>query len=478
MASPFRRFLGVFLAGILVSWALFLLVILAGWAHGILRVADVLVMITVTGSMAILVALLGQRLARAYRSPVSRLVDFVAQLGRGEAATCPVSSRIPEYQALCDGLDHLSDQLRSRVEHEVRSRHHLEVILQSMAAGIIVLDYKGCIRVVNQMAVDFFGLSATEAPGKYLVNFFRNSELDDLFRKVRELKTPVSSDMTMIRNEELRVLELYGAPLSTPLPEEHGVLLVLSDKTELRRLEEVRRDFVANVSHELRTPITAIKGFVENLASGMVDDPETAKHFLGIVGRQADRMQAIIEDLLTLSRLEQTGGKIVRNHECLADILTGSVEVCLSNAELRKSTITLQNQELGGRAGFVAKIEELAGAATVYCNRNLLEQALINLVDNAIKYSQEGAIVDLSWSVDQQYFRFDIRDNGPGIPAMDQKRLFERFYRVDKGRSRNQGGTGLGLAIVNHIASCHGGKVGLKSTSGVGSTFSIYFPLA
>jgi two-component system phosphate regulon sensor histidine kinase PhoR len=240
-----------------------------------------------------------------------------------------------------------------------------------------------------------------------------------------------------------------------------GAVVVLNDVTRLKRLEAVRRDFVANVSHELKTPVTSIKGFTETLLDGASEDPEASRRFLRIIAGQADRLNSIIEDLLALSALEATReGRPALEEADVCDVVTVAVEVCEPKAQAKGINIDTQ----------------CAGSVFAPINPPLLEQAVVNLIDNAVKYSPEGSEIGVRLEEIGDQVVIRVADHGPGIPREHLTRLFERFYRVDKARSRDLGGTGLGLSIVKHIAQVHGGRVSVESTLGRGSTFSIYLP--
>jgi two-component system phosphate regulon sensor histidine kinase PhoR len=240
--------------------------------------------------------------------------------------------------------------------------------------------------------------------------------------------------------------------------------VVLNDITRLQRLETIRRDFVANVSHELKTPITAIKGSVETLLSGVMSEAESATRFLEIIARQADRLNAIIEDLLALSRIEQEEERIGIQLTSVAvrDVLQSAALSCQLKARDKQVTLSIDGPD----------------DLHFPVNAPLLEQALINLIDNAIKYSPDGGEVQLTARADATGLTITVRDFGCGIAREHLPRLFERFYRVDKARSRKQGGTGLGLAIVKHIIQAHGGQVQVDSTPGEGSLFTLRLPVA
>jgi two-component system phosphate regulon sensor histidine kinase PhoR len=241
-----------------------------------------------------------------------------------------------------------------------------------------------------------------------------------------------------------------------------GVLIVFHDITRLRRLENVRRDFVANVSHELRTPITSIKGFVETLLEGPLEDTRDVERFLRIVLRQANRLNAIIGDLLILSRIERGADEatIELGMESVREVLAAAIEMCEQRASSKQIDIELDCPE----------------DLTARINPHLLEQAVVNLVDNGIKYSPAGASIRVRAFCEAEGVAIAVEDQGCGIEAKHLPRLFERFYRVDQARSRELGGTGLGLAIVKHIALAHQGTVDVESVLGVGSTFTIRLP--
>jgi len=288
----------------------------------------------------------------------------------------------------------------------------------------------------------------------------RNNELLDVVTRALAGSEPVEGDVFL--QEENLCLHAHGTVLCGANGQRIGALLVLYDVTRLRKLEEMRRDFVANVSHELKTPITSIKGFIDTLLEGEVKDQAEVEKFLGIVGRQADRLAAIVEDLLTLSRLEEDVNTrtIQKEHTALEAIIREAVEVCSYKAREKKIEIKIKcDPEL---------------AANV--NAIFLEQALVNLVDNAIKYSDEGSAVEIDAVKNADRIVVRVCDHGTGIEKEHLSRIFERFYRVDKARSRQMGGTGLGLSIVKHIGRMHKGDVSVESTPGVGSTFTISIP--
>jgi len=263
----------------------------------------------------------------------------------------------------------------------------------------------------------------------------------------------------IINDPEERYLLATGTILRDARRRQIGALIVLNDVTRLRQLENVRQEFVANVSHELKTPVTSIKGFVETLLEGGLEE-EDQRRFLQVVARQADRLNAIIDDLLQLSRIEQDidSRKVPFDMHAIHDILANAVQACEVSAKSKQIEISMHCDE------------KLTGSV----NPALLEQAVINLIDNAVKYSDDGATVAVTAEIVDDELQISVTDTGRGIEAEHLPRLFERFYRVDKARSRSHGGTGLGLAIVKHIMRAHEGHVAVESEYGRGSTFRLH----
>jgi len=272
---------------------------------------------------------------------------------------------------------------------------------------------------------------------------------------------PVEKGLVLYGEAE-RIVRAHGTPLRDAEGKREGVLIVLNDVTHLAKLENIRKDFVANVSHEIKTPITAIKGFVETLQEGQSQDPEDVRRFLGIVHRHVDRLEAIVEDLLTLSRIEKEAEteEITLEEHSVRVVLVKAVQACENKAQVKKIHLQLEcSEDLKGRI-----------------NPPLLEQAVVNLIDNAINYSEEGKSVTIRAQEKEQEILIQVEDHGSGIERKHLERIFERFYRVDKSRSRKLGGTGLGLSIVKHILEAHGGRVSVESQPGRGSTFTLHLP--
>ena len=374
--------------------------------------------------------------------------------------------RLPVYESeeigsLSETMNQMAKELSERINTITRQRNELEAVFSSMAEGVLAVDTDECIISMNHAAVQFFECKPAEIQGRSVQEVIRNTELQKFVRSVLSGNKQLEKDIVLFSGTE-RVVNARGTALHDAEGDSIGALIVLNDVTQLRKLENIRQDFVANVSHEIKTPITAIKGFVETLRDDAEKTPERTERFLEIIDKHAKRLEAIIEDLLNLSRIEQDSEKDIQLTETIvADILKNSVQLCSDKANSKKIDIEVSCHE-----DILVKLEP-----------RLFEQALVNLLDNAIKYSDEGSDILLTATQSENKVVIDVRDHGCGIEKKHISRLFERFYRVDKARSRDLGGTGLGLSIVKHIVQTHGGQISLDSVVGKGSTFKIHLPI-
>jgi two-component system phosphate regulon sensor histidine kinase PhoR len=334
-----------------------------------------------------------------------------------------------------------------------------EALLNSMADGALLLDETGRVRMANAAFARLFQIR-DDLRGRKLLEAVHSHELDELARRARE-SGPVIGAEFEVRGPEPRTLLVNASAIANDRAQ--GMILVFHDLTRLNQLEAGRREFVANVSHELRNPLSLIKGYVETLLGGAKDNPDLTARFLQTIARNTDRLTYLIEDLLTLSRLE-SGRMVLNLHPTeLRELAARLVEDFSVPATARR--VTIQN---GIPTGLSARADA-----------DRVQQILSNLLDNAIKYGREGGEVALgARDTGGGFIELWVRDDGPGIPPTALGRVFERFYRVDKARSRDQGGTGLGLAIVRHITQSHGGEVRVESELGKGATFFFTLPKA
>ncbi|MCX7047576.1 MAG: ATP-binding protein [Candidatus Sumerlaeota bacterium] len=369
-----------------------------------------------------------------------------------------------ELAALAETLNLMAAQMDERICTIESQRQERDAVFSAMREGVVALDKDRRVLFLNQAAASLMRATGENAFGKSLMDVTRNADILNLADCVLLDGTEKEEDVVLHEDEE-RWLQARGTPLRNPSGQTVGAVLVLNDVTRLRRLETVRSDFVANVSHELKTPITTIKGYVETLLDGAMNNEEDLHKFLGIVAKHAGRLNAIIEDLMLLSRLEQRAGQAVieRSENRILETLNGALEMCI---------LFLRNKDIQVE---ILCSDDLKG---LY-NAPLMEQAVCNLLSNAIRHSQPGGRVWLEGrAAPEGQIEIHVRDEGCGIPREHLPRLFERFYRVDRARSREQGGTGLGLAIVNHIVQLHGGRVTVESEVGCGSDFAICFASA
>jgi two-component system phosphate regulon sensor histidine kinase PhoR len=372
-------------------------------------------------------------------------------------------SHLAEVAVLSESLNEMAAQLDERLRLVTKERNQQEAVLSSMVEGVLAVDNQGRIMTFNQAATRLTGINFEQAPNQTLGAVAPNTPLAQFVAQILNSAKPKESEFGNL-SQGGRILQVHGSILRDAHGKGIGAVVVLNDVTRLSRLEQVRRDFVANVSHELRTPITSIKGFVETLLDGALNNPEDARRFLEIVAKQSDRLNAILGDLLTLSRIEEGEEKANIETEVMAirETLDAALQLCLKKASAKNIQVQLKCEE-----NVQARI-----------NPSLLEQAISNLIDNAIKYSPAGSNVMIYAEHQHNEVMICVEDHGCGIAAEHLPRLFERFYRVDKARSRALGGTGLGLSIVNHIITAHGGRVTVESVLGTGSTFCVYLPAA
>src|SRR5487761_1262654 len=361
-----------------------------------------------------------------------------------------------ETAEMAGAFNAMADNVEVSIANLVRRNNEQEAVLTSMVEGVLAVDTEQRVISVNAAAAKPLGASPAEIEGRGLQEVIRNADLRRFVSSALTCDRPIEANL-ILRNARARGLRANGAALRDSYGRGLGAVIVLNDVSRLRQLENLRRDFAANVSHELRTPITSIKGFVETLLDGALANGGDAQRFLRIIGRQADRLDTIIEDLLSLSRIEKEAesGDLPLLAGRVATVLEAAVQDCSARAAERHIEVLL----------------DCPGDLSANMKPDLLEQALINLLDNAIKYSEPGGKVWLSGYREGNEAVIAVKDQGCGISEEHHSRLFERFYRVDKARSRKMGGTGLGLAIVKHIVRAHRGEVMVESELGKGSTF-------
>ncbi|HEY8086846.1 MAG TPA: ATP-binding protein [Polyangiaceae bacterium] len=419
--------------------------------------ADMRQLMWIGSGLALGLALvLSNLVAKRMSSAVGQLTEVARRMSEGDLA---VRTRLEGHDELAElghGLDRLAGSL-ARTLGELRAERDLQGrILEAMQEGVVVLDDDGRIVLVNP-AVRSMLLLGADSVGKLLLETVRNAQLDDLVEDARvdPGTHPVELELPGLKPRRLLV---HASALRG---DDGGLLFVFVDVTEVRRLESLRRDFVANASHELRTPVAAVRSATETLRNGALDDPGAAIRFVDIIDRNAARLQSLVEDMLELSKLESNEFKLKRERVELASVVPIVLGLFRERAEKKGVRLTSQTDP---------------AATAIEGDRRAVEHVLSNLVDNAVKYCPTGTRVVVSATEQDGRIQLVVSDDGPGIPAEHLPRVFERFYRVDAGRSRELGGTGLGLSIVRHMVEAMRGKVSVVSEVGRGSTFTVSLP--
>jgi two-component system phosphate regulon sensor histidine kinase PhoR len=414
------------------------------------------------GALALLLALLATGilsllLSASLGRSLREIMETARQYARGNLSARIAVRRDDELGELARIINLSADQLQGRMAEIARDRGRTNAILSAMDDGVLAVDHRGTVVLANPSLAK--ALDLREAPGRHYLEVIRQREVGTLIEEV--LRTGERHDAEVELLHVRRVFTIAGVPFPGEEGTPPGAVLTFNDATERQRVESIRRDFVANASHELRTPLTSIRGFVEALEDGAVDEPATAQRFLGKIRTHADRMAGLVEDLLELSRLE-AGERVPELEETLPVEVAEEVVASFAGPATRKD-IRLR---FGDR-----------GAPMVRTDPERLRRILENLVDNAVKYTPEGGEIEVTASPGPEGgARIEVFDNGPGIAAEHLPRIFERFYRVDKARSRELGGTGLGLSIVRHLAESVGASVTVESEAGRGARFCVTLP--
>lgn len=420
--------------------------------------------------VAFLVALtLSVWLAHSITKPLSDIVSAARRMSSDNRTVHVKTTAQDEVGLLASTLNHMADQLHAKIDELSEDRTQLLAVLTSMVEGVMVLDSRGRVLQINPALERMFGISRMDARGRPCAELFRHQQLNDLVTTMLRSRTHHQDEIVLPFSG--RCLQIEASPAGSERENEACVVLVFHDITELRRLEKIRKDFVANVSHELRTPLTSIKGYVEALLDGAKDDLTASVKFLEIILKQSDRLNLIIEDLLELSTIESGGVSLKEEPLDLRSVIERTLSMIKPIADKNHHRlVTAVDPSLPAVAG----------------DEDRFVQVLTNLLDNAVKYTPAGGTITVGAKPASSVgnaeapagaIELSVTDTGIGIPEEDRPRVFERFYRVDKARSRELGGTGLGLAIVKHIVEGHGGQVWVEANHPHGSRFVVRLPL-
>jgi two-component system, OmpR family, phosphate regulon sensor histidine kinase PhoR len=410
--------------------------------------------------------------ARMFAARIERLKDFSQRIAEGNFRPLLREGPRDELSDLADSMN----QTAARLDLEIRmlsgERNRSSAILRSMVEGVAVIDAEERLVFYNRAFSEIFGVQSATAEGRTLIEVVRNAELVGLIRKALRGEEGLQNDISMgivqmqsfsVTAAPVKALDAARGDHDLAVAKPSGAVVVLHDVTELRRLERVRQDFVANVSHEFKTPLTAIQGFAETLLSGALHDPANNRRFLDIIRNHAIRLARLTDDLLKLARIEAGKLEVEFFPVGLMELIEGCAETTLLKASRKQITL---------------EIEVPSGLPPVRGDAGLLRDVLQNLLDNAIQYTPAGGHIHVTAAAQGREAVINVSDTGIGIPTSDRERIFERFYRVDAARSREAGGTGLGLSIAKHIVEAHNGRLSVDSVIGEGSKFSFSVPIA
>ncbi|GIN70812.1 PAS domain-containing sensor histidine kinase [Bacillus sp. J14TS2] len=408
----------------------------------------------------LLTGLIGTRLAKSISKPIEEMISVSARLKEKDFSARVHHQPRGELGQLATSINTLASSLKNQMETIQENEQQLSGVLANMTSGVLLVDMQGRILLANKAMAQFMGEDPQAFPGKMHMDASRNLEFSSLMEECLKTGQELRKEITFYYPRE-RIMDVHLAPYVRENQVRKGMIAVLHDVTEVRRLENMRRDFVANVSHELKTPITSVKGFAETLLDGAMHDEDVCREFLSIIYQESERLHRLISELLYLSRIEQHHIPLKLEQMNMTEAVWNMVNTIQKEAKKKKLTLVLPEQ----RHDIWMEGE-----------KDRVHQIVLNLLSNAIAYTpEEGKIVVELWEEADQV-KLSISDTGIGIPASELPRIFERFYRVEKARSRRSGGTGLGLAIVKHLTESHHGKIEVQSEEGKGTTFIITLP--
>jgi two-component system phosphate regulon sensor histidine kinase PhoR len=394
-------------------------------------------------------------------SPISVMEQFTERLRKGDVSGTLLIKTSDEMKQLAENINYLVAELQEKIKTANEEKAKLIAAFASMTEGVLVLDQDDRIEIFNRAFRRMIASRYGDVVGKTLIEAFRNIELQNAFDRFKKEGGPVTREISLGETQPI-ILDASVSAIPGPAGEEK-TMIVFHDVTRLKRLERVRADFVANVTHEIRTPLTAILGFIETLREGALEEKETARKFLEIIDRHARRLDRLVEDLLVISDIELGEMSFFFESVSLQGIVANVLPLILGGAEKKQITVRSDIPE---------------DLLPIRADRDRLVQIFLNVLDNAVKFTPERGVINVTASEDESdYVVIRISDTGIGIPHDELSRVGERFYRVDKTRSRELGGTGLGLSIVKHLMAAHNGRMEIESQTGRGTTVSLFFPV-
>ena len=420
--------------------------------HGVLQV-----LLLVVVCAMLLAMIFSMRLV----SPIWEMADFTDKIRRGDLSGMVMVRSRDEIGQLANNINEMVAVLQDKIRSANEERWKLRAAFAGMAEGVMVLDGQGRIESLNRGMTEIIDRDYADIVKKTPIEVMRSVELQDALGRFRKGEQPVLQEIAL-GAEAPRILDVTISMVKSPPGQDPKTMLVFHDVTRLKKLERMRADFVANVTHEIKTPLTAINGFVETLEAGAIDDPALSKRFLQTIRENVLRLNRLVDDLLTLSSIELGESELHPESVALGEILEKAIALVQAKAAAR---------------GVVIRTDFPPGLPAIQADRDRAVQVFLNILDNAVKFSPEGGEIDVTAAGDEEVVTVKVTDRGQGIPAGEIPRLGERFYRVDKARSRDPGGTGLGLSIVKHLMQAHGGSMGIESVPGRGTTVTLRFPV-
>ncbi|MBN2100032.1 MAG: HAMP domain-containing protein [Dehalococcoidia bacterium] len=399
--------------------------------------------------------LLAFQITRITVDPIKRLTDVSREMAEGNLNQETIATSRDEVGDLARAFNRMAAKLKEAMALVTAERDRMAIVLESMSDAILVMDREGRVTMTNKAAEKVLQVPRDAAIGRHFIEAVRDHEIDALVQQCLS-KREQQTSLVEMRSKK----QLLGV-VATPFKEAPGCLVLIQDLTELRRLETVRRDFIANLSHELRTPIASLKALGETLNEGAIDQPTVARDFVGKMNAEVDRLAQMVQEMGDLSRIESGEAPLQKSPVNVAEVVASAVERLKAQSE---------------RAGLQIKVDIASGLPSVSADGSRIEQVLVNLIHNAIKFTPTGGRVTVSAKAEGDRLIVSVSDTGVGIPEDDLPRVFERFYKAD--RARAGGGTGLGLAIAKHVVEAHGGRIWVESVEGRGATFNFGLPLA
>lgn len=411
------------------------------------------------GITLILATFIAIRLSKGITRPIEDIIQVASRLTEKDYSSRVRAKTKGELDQLAIAINTLAKSLQHQMEEIRENQQKLTGVLENMVSGVMLIQPTGRIALVNPAMEKIIGTSAEQLTGKLHIEAGKSFGLSQLIDRSLKEVTSIHDEVHMYFPTE-RILDTHIAPYVGVNGDIKGVITVLHDITEIRRLEKIRSEFVANVSHELKTPITSLKGFSETLLDGAMHDPEVTKSFLTIIHDESERLHRLITDILHLSKIEQHQIPFHPEPLDVIKVIYETVETMQEELNKKQLTITLPEED----------------PVIIDAEKDRLRQIILNLIANAITYTPEKGSIEIKLDDEEEKIKIHVKDSGIGIAKEDLPRIFERFYRVDKARSRNSGGTGLGLAIVKHLVESHNGAIEVDSEEGKGTEFTIILP--